>query len=504
MTTRAHRLERMDDMTSLDDAAREFLAAALAVLRGEHVVPTPVFNPFLRVGRDYIGDSVTGLREFAAFEGAIADRHPRFKDDASHQDRDFADGYVFSFLEAVIAETALNREACSADAPSVDACLSSLTSEIEADSWEVACCREVSNLTTASGESLELSAVTVIPVNAPRGGHDRETAGIIAQVIPHSQSCYERTSLGEWDHPHSIVVAHDDCPQHFDLAPVLSGRIDEFMLAARLLHAGSCESLSEVQGETSLVRRSAPRLVRFRGAPSPFSLTSVLRRTTCLEPQDTSRFAGLAEAVTAAQGDPEGMYVTSIGMAKHKFAMSYHAHSWDEQLVDLATALEAALSGTATTDVVLRLKTRASALLATENDPAGAIFKDIGTLYDLRSRLIHGSALPIRRLVKSVKSITTVPESLPNIAVAHAVDRFRDLVRRALLARICLAACEPPLWALGNDENVDVHLADASTRSKWCSTWRDVLRSFGAYESVDRPPPAVPYTNSPSLLRFNS
>ena len=343
-------------MTSLDDAARAFLVAALAVLRRENVVPTPVFNPFLRVGRDYLGDSLTDLREFAAFEGAIAKQHPRFRDGASHQDGDFADGYVFSFLEAVIAETALNGEILSPDAPSIDACLSSLISEIEADSWEVACCREVSNLTTASGEPLELSDVTVIPASAPRGSDDREAASIIERVIPHSQSCYELTSLGEWDYPHSIVVARDASPKHFDLARVLSGRIDRFMLAARLLHAGSCESLSEVQGETSLVRRSAPTLVRFRGAPSPFSLTSVLRRTTCLELQDTRRFAGLAEAITAAQGDPEGMYVTSFGMASHKLQMSYHAHSWDEQLVDLATALEAALSGTATTDVLFRLK----------------------------------------------------------------------------------------------------------------------------------------------------
>ena len=181
-------------------------------------------------------------------------------------------------------------------------------------------------------------------------------------------------------------------------------------------------------------------------------------------------------------------------MAKHKFQMSYHAHAWFEQLVDLSTAFEAALSGTDRTDVLLRLRTRASALLATDKDPAGAIFKDIGLLYELRSRLIHGTGLSERSLAKTAKSITAVPDdSMPGEAVAHAIDRLRDLVRRALLARICLAADDPPLWRLGEDHGVDAQLADASTRDKWCAKWRNVLGSFDAHRSVDRPRPAVSF-----------
>lgn len=476
----------MDDATDLGDVAQAFLAAALAVLQHEHVVPPPRFCPFLQVGRDYFGDSLMALTEFAVFENAIAERHPRFREDTPLGERDFANGYIFSFLESCVAEVTLHGEDLEHDAPSFSRCLDSLITAVDADSWEVACCREVSNLTTATGEPLKFDDVTVIPLTAPPAGHGQEAAHTIAQVISHAQSSYGRTSPGGgWDPPHSIIVARAHSAEPFEAAKALSAQIERLLFIARLLHASTCDSLYEVQGETSLVRRFTPTLMHFRGSAGSLWAPSMLPRTACLEPQDIMRFAGLAGVIEAAEKEPQGFLLSSFGMAKHKFQMSYHAHAWFEQIVDLSTALEAALSGTAKTDVLLRLKTRASALLATDRDPAGAIFKDIGFLYDLRSRLIHGSGFSERGLDKALRSITTVPDdSLPGEAVEHAVDRLRDLVRRALLARICLAACEPPLWNLDEDQGVDALLADASTRKTWCSKWRDVLRSFDAHGSV--------------------
>ena len=486
----------MNNATDLGAVAQAFLAAALAVLQHEHVVPPPRFCPFLNVGRDYFGDSLMGLSEFAAFENAIAERHPRFSEDTPLGERDFANGYIFSFLEAFVAEVTLCGENLAHDAPSFGRCLDSLITAIDADSWEVACCREVSNLTTTTGEPLEFDDVTVIPLTAPPHGHRREAARTIAQVISHAQSSYGRTPPDGWDPPHSIIVARVHSAEPYEAAKALSAQIERFLFIARLLHASTCDSLYEVQGETALVRRFTPTLVHFRGSAGSLWAPSMLRRTTRLEPQDVGRFAGLAGVIMAAEQEPQGFLLSSFGMAKHKFQMSYHAHAWFEQIVDLSTALEAALSGTDKTDVLLRLKTRASALLATDKDSAGAIFKDIGFLYELRSRLIHGSGFSEKGLDKAVRSITTVPaNSRPGEAVDHAVDRLRDLVRRALLARICLAACDPPLWNLDEDQGVDALLADASTRKEWRSKWRDVLRSFDAHGSVDRPRTAVSFVS---------
>ena len=483
-------------VVSFRNPARAFLAAALTVLRREHVLPTPRSHPFLRIGRDYFGASLMHLAEFAALESAIADSHPRFNEDTPLMNRDFANGYVFSFLEAFVAEAAISGEPLSPDASCFNACLESLVSAVEADSWETACCREVNDLTTDDHEPFVFEGVTVVPLTAPPEGHRREADRAIADVIPHAQSSYGRNRPHGWHPPHSVLVTRADSPNPFDSASELTGQIDRFLFVARLLHAGTCESLYEVQGGTALVRPFSPSLVQFRGSAGSMSNPSLLRRTVRLGARDVGRFAGLADVLAQVEGRPHGVLLSSFGMAKHWFQMSYHAHAWFEQVIGLAIALEAALSGTGKTDVLLRLKTRASALLATENDPAGAIFKDIGLLYELRSRLIHGSALTEKRLARSAASISTVPDQgLAGLAVAHAVDRLRDLVRRALLARICLATSDPPLWRLGEDEGVDAMLADSSTRSEWSSVLREVLVSFDARESIDRPRVAVEFVS---------
>jgi len=473
-------------VTSLDALARAFLASAFTVLRTENVLPTSVFNPFLRVGRDYFGDSISGARGFAPFEAAITERHPRFSGE-TRPGRDFASGYIFSFLEAVVAEAAFRREELSPDASCVARCLSDLVAAVDADSSEVACCREVTSLTTEDGQPLEFEDITVKPVTASASSHRREASDRIAEVIPHFQSCNDQEEQGGFGPPHSIVVARETATDPFEQAKELSGRIDRFLLATRLLHAGTCESAYEIQGRTSLVGRFDPTLVRFRGGAGYLSPTGMLRRIVCLEARDPQRFKGLAEAMSAAEGEPRGWLVTSFGMATRKLQMSYHAHSWDEQLVDLSTAFEAALSGRARTDVLLRLKTRAAALLATDSDPARAIFRDIGRLYDIRSRLIHGSALSGKDLTKAVTAISTVPDSPSGLAVAHAVERLRDLVRRALLARVALASCNPPLWMLGEDKGVDAHLADMTTRENWRSALLGALESFDAAFAIDKP-----------------
>jgi len=39
------------------EIARAFVAGAFGALRKEFVIPTPVFHPYLQVGRDYFGDT---------------------------------------------------------------------------------------------------------------------------------------------------------------------------------------------------------------------------------------------------------------------------------------------------------------------------------------------------------------------------------------------------------------------------------------------------------------
>jgi len=409
-------------------------------------------------------------------------------------DRDFASPYIFSFLESCVARCCLRGESLSPLAEAVDESLLDLQSALDSDTWEVACCREVSHLTTVDSTPLDISGVTVVPLNEPPGGHSREAASVIDSVIAGDASAYARESPGGFAPPQSIIIARGRDSKPFEFAEELSGRIERFLLVSRLLYAGTSQSMYEVQGGTSFVRRFTPRLIQFRGDSSFFSSVRMLRRTTRLVLDDHWRMACLSTIMDEAVRQRLDMVVTSFGMALHKFQLSYHSYAWHEQVVDLATAFEAALSGKDKTDVVLRLKTRAAALLATENDPAQVIFKDVGLLYDLRSALVHGGEVREKDLLKKVRAISTVPEAATvGVELGHAVDRLRGLVRRGLLARLCLASGQTPTWTLGEDEGVDAKLADDLTKQQWRSAWRDILNSFGAVAAADRPRGAVDF-----------
>ncbi|MFE9976471.1 hypothetical protein ACFYRD_38685 [Streptomyces hirsutus] len=473
----------MDNIDSrLEDTGRAFLGAAWDRLLEERVVPPPVFHPYLLVGRDYFGDSVRPLAEYQALEEAIAASHPRFDAGLPLHEREFPAGLIFSFLETFIARLTRAREEFSLAGPAAEQSLRDLAQAVHADTCEVACCRIVSHMTTAASQPVEFADVRVEPLISQAADHDRELQRIISTVIAGASSAYGRDRPYDFAPPESVVIARDSGSRPFDLAKPLSQRIERFMLLVRLLKPGTSESMAEVQGETHMVRQFKPTVLRFRGVgPGLGSPTQRASRVITLGPDDVSRIDGLGRLLAAAEQPRTGMVFTSFGMALRKFQLSFHAYDWSEQVVDLATAFEAALSGKEKDDVTLRLKTRASTLLSTHLDPAANIFKDVGVIYGLRSTLVHGGAMTEKSLVKEVRKISTVPDGLPDgEAVAHAVERLRDLVRRSLLARICLATGDTPLWPLDADTGVDAAMADDLRRKSLRESWRDALIGIDA------------------------
>lgn len=69
----------------------------------------------------------------------------------------------------------------------------------------------------------------------------------------------------------------------------------------------------------------------------------------------------------------------------------------------------ALIGGRIASELTLRLKARAAALLVTDDDPAQALFTDVGQLYDLRFKLVHGGQITQKDLRKIIAKISTVP-----------------------------------------------------------------------------------------------
>lgn len=472
-------------------AAHTYVAAAWRRLLAEHVLPVPTYARFVRVGRDYFGS--VDPESFAALEFAMTATYARFGEEIPLADRDFPANFIHSFLSLCIARITRDGDGVTLDAAIIERCVDDLLRVVASNAEEVACIRTVAHMRTADGNPLNLGDITVVPVVADAASRRRAIAEIHERAAFGAGQFIAREEPFAYAPPESVVVATGRGLDPFDEIERASGRIQRLLTGVRLLHGSTCHATYEVRGGVEPIRFSSLHLVNFRGNhPGPWSPTGLIRRTAVLGEPDRERLAGINRLVSILDVGNEDKHFTSMRTAHYKFILSFHAHEWWDQIVDLSTALEGALSGTDSTDVILRLKTRAAALLATPEDPAQEIFNDLGVLYGLRSKLVHGGEISTKSLSREISKITTVPKAdMLGIATAHAVDRLRDLVRRALLCRLALATGDEPPWPISRDPGVDAALADDRTRRAWRLAWRETLSGFDAAWSADRVRPGT-------------
>jgi hypothetical protein len=474
-------------------ASRTFIAEAFDVLRAENVIPTPVFHPYVAVGRDYFGDSIRALSAYRTLEAELDEAYPeRFAEPLKRQHSEFASVYLFSFLEACVARCAQNG-GFDSESSAVDESIDEMLQVLGTATYEMVCARHVSHLTTTSGDELQIGDITVVPEPEEWGGLvDR-----IQDEIRGAGQAWNRDDPRAYDPPHSLLIIREltEDSDPYEVVSRLSGRLERFLLLARLLTAGTVQTTYQVSGMTTLMARMRPQLGSFRNG----LLDTPVRRTVRLTGDEATAFETLADMIDTADIRREGMVATSFDVALGKFNRSHSSGSPYEHLVDLATGLEAALIGAdkETEGLTLRLRSRTAALLATESDPASALFNDVGQLYGLRSKLVHGGQIKERDMRKIMAQISTLEsdaaEHVFGVSLGHAVDRMRDLLRRAILARLCLAAEPDPLWPFDRDVSVDAALADDGHRLAWRERWHERLAALGIESAADRPRSAVDF-----------
>jgi len=483
----------VSDRKDLRPASRAFIAAAFDVLTEEHVIPTPIFHPYVAVGRDYFGDSIRALAEYRALEVQLNETYPeRFAEPLQRRRAEFAQTYMFSFLEACVVHCARARS-FDADSHAVDESIEELLTVLGTMTYGVACCRHISHLTTESGNEVQIGDVTVVPELEQWGGLVQR----IQREISGAPRAWNRDQPRPYDPPHSLLIIREttDDPDPYEVDNRLSGRLERFLLLARLLTAGTVQSAYEVGGTTTLIACMNPQMRIFRKG----WLDALVRRTVRLTGNEGAAFAALGVLIDAADVKREGMVATSFDVALSKFNRSHSSDSPYEHLVDLATALEAVLIGAEKDNegLTLRLRTRVAALLATDDDTARALFDDVGQLYTLRSKIVHGGQIKLKELRKIVARISTVPpdaaEHRFGVALGYAVDRMRDLVRRAILARLCLAAEPDALWPFDGETAVDAILADDVRRAAWRQRWHARLAALGVEYAAGQPRSAVDF-----------
>ena len=463
-------------------AAHQFLEASFVALTDEGVLPRSPYFPYLRVGQDYFGGSIHDLAEYVTLEELLNKAYPnRFDEPLKRKHAEFSSGYIFSFLSAAITAFGSGRFADAVQTGAVAKCIDELLSVLDETEFEIVCCREVSHLTTATGTPLSLGRFTIIPEE--KGIGEERLSDMVNNYIPGAYGAYGREDPFHFDPPTSLIVVRTKAATGpWGQAETLSREIDRFLLFVHLLYAATSQSHWLVYGTSKLISQMPPQYVLYKER----SASALIRRTTVLSERDREPLDALGQIFADAGVKRAGMVTTSFDMAVHRYARTYDKDDVFDQIVDLATSLEAILTGNdqSTDAISLRLRSRASALLSTPDDSAESIFADIGLLYNLRSLLVHGGSIKEKDFKNIIMKISTVPGSDPfGIALARGVDRLRDLVRRSFLARIALGDGDSPLWSLVADTAVDFALSSDDGRTRWRNAWRTHLgeKGMGAY-----------------------
>jgi hypothetical protein len=140
-------VERQSSRVDVRETARAFVAGAFDALRKEFVISTPVFHPYVQVGRDYFGDTIRSVPAYHALEKRLDELYPhRFAEPLKRRHAEFASGYIFSFLEACVARCGRlayyeEQDHFDPNSDAVSETIDELFAVLDAPTYEVVCCR---------------------------------------------------------------------------------------------------------------------------------------------------------------------------------------------------------------------------------------------------------------------------------------------------------------------------------------------------------------------------
>lgn len=459
-----------------------FVDESLPVLRRQNVLPRPRHQPWIEAGRDYFGPDLSGGAGFRDLAEAIEATDDRFSEETPLHERDFASGYVFDALEFFVAQLTKGApDPLSSTAVALKEGLALPRTQVSA--WMV------TDITTASEKAEKIAGVVLHPAPEVGAGTHSAMLRLLGDVFGVRAERVDLDRLrSPFDDAALLVASYEQETSHTDdvESPPSTRRIGDFVLTARLLFAATAHPIYELRGHRGSVGGHRPYIHEFEGAgQGSMSAGLDARRAAKL---DASHEAGILEVLRSVRSvldGPPSALQTAIG----RYHLSHQKYRWVDKVIDLAIALEAALAGKQSSGVTYRLQVRAGALLASDADPAGALFDDIKVLYDLRSRFVHGGAPSSRTIEKKLANLHRVPpgDHFHRFRSDAVIDRFRDIVRRAILCRVLLAEHAPALWEVGGDLD-DSALVGDDSGAPWRTVWREVLVELGQPQAADAAP----------------
>ena len=423
--------------TTLRTLAGNVLRQSFEVLAQERVIPLSEYRPWIQLGRDYLGHAVESdgpLRR--ALEAALPDRFERPTIDATVGNPWW---YGHALLEAAVASATTAGEPHDVSSPSVRRAVDEFIDKIQAapattslqvvTDIDVVSDQDGEKEPAPPGTTLRVAGVDIIRVDASAKTY-------IEQELRSAGYDVEREHVVSSPGPNALLVARVAETVSFDaLAKKARRRLQNVITAVRLATGASVSPLVTIDGEPGNVRSMHPGI-----RPHVPRLMRLAHRPVALGTGDVAGSEVLCGRVDEwLGGDDLETNPLRLAIGRLNRSMDGPSTAVADIVTDLSIGLEAALSGTDRSDVSLRLRLRAGDLLATPDDPGDRIYTDVKELYELRSGIIHGRVLSPSELTKSINRVSSAERSnLPGEQLELALDRWRELLRRAILVRAAL------------------------------------------------------------------
>jgi len=463
---------------AIREAAKEALRASFAALTKEHVLPRSEHRPWIWMARDYFGYAVEG--EKGALSKALEAGLPGRFSIRGIDSVDYPSSYAAAVLEAAVAAATRNHEPYDVSSPSVQRAIDELVDKVQATPRSTVL-RVVTDIDVEHeptregyqaplGETIEVAGVRVIRV-------ENQPERFIEQEIPSAGYEVDRSQVVVFPGPASLLVSTVGAVSgHGQRAEEARRRVDHLVSSVRLATGSTVHAVIDIEGDPDPVHWVSPTITPlpswgFRFLHRPVTLTA-------------GHVPGLSRLVSflGSWNASDDWIPLRIALGRLNRSLDGRTPGIVDQVIDLSIGLEAALAGTERTEIGLRLRTRAAGILATEVDPPDAIYRHVKVLYELRSAFVHGGRLQGRAVDKAIKSVSG-DGGTPAEQYLGALDRWRDLLRRAILARIALMTADAT-WPAHNAHKQHLDVDQLLLRDRDRESWRRQIRGFWEWQGL--------------------
>jgi hypothetical protein len=430
------------------------------------------------MAHDYYGEMLRGGLDF---DHALKKAWPsRFDVGVGDPKIEFASTYEQALIEDAVQAATRAEEPYASSSPSVVDAIERVIERLQSPR-RLKVANVVADLATADDQPLSVGDVRIMSVP---GGAERE----LEREIPGAGFLLEREdAIALGGGGTSILLTEDVDTESFEEVTARSRhRLRRLVSCIRLGTGSTARPMADISGEPGTCRLIGPVAYPLRhGGRLMF-----VRRSVTVGTGDVGWMSALSEALDAATVSPLPSPMVALGRLNR--VLDEPGRVMADQAIDLATGLEAALAGTRSeSEIGLRLRNRAAAFLSSSTDHPGVIYGDVKLLYTLRSAFVHGSALSeddVWRLLGKVSAAQATKWRGEQYELV--LDRWRDLLRRAILFRLAAGLLANPIWPIAKDKtDVDAVIVDAAETARWRSQVAGYWFERGLTAALEPPPP---------------